>query len=68
VSDEALRSPAERFRVTLDLFEAGVELKRQSLRREFPDADEKEIEERLTDWLQHPPGAEQGDCPGRLVD
>ena len=59
---------AERLRTTLALFEAGVEMMRQNLRRQFPDADESEIRERLTAWLRHRPGAEYGDCVGRPVD
>lgn len=61
-------SAAERLRTALSLFEAGVEMMRQNLRRQFPDADEREIQERLTAWLRHRPGAEHGDCEGRSVD
>lgn len=56
---------AERFRLTLDLFQAGVEMKRLSLLRRYPDAAEEEIEARLRQWLGTRPGAERGDCPGR---
>ena len=63
--DSALAS--QRFRTALDLFEAGVGMMRQNLRRRFPDADEKEIAERLAQWLQERPGAEHGDCTGRPV-
>jgi hypothetical protein len=59
---------AQRFRTTLALFEAGVEMMRQNLRRRFPEASEAEIKARLTEWLHHRPGAEHGDCPGRPVD
>ncbi|HKV10357.1 MAG TPA: hypothetical protein VJ725_19605 [Thermoanaerobaculia bacterium] len=59
---------AERLRTALALFEAGVEMMRQNLRREFPEADEKEIDAKLAAWLQHRPGAEYGDCEGRPVD
>jgi hypothetical protein len=58
---------ARRFRTAMDLFEAGVGMMRQNLRRHFPDADEKEIATRLAQWLQERPGAEHGDCPGRPV-
>ena len=61
---------AQRLRLTLDLFQAGLEMKRQSLRREFPDLTEQELEARLKMWLQHRPGAKHGDCtgkPGRWV-
>ena len=61
-------SVADAFRATLDLFETGVELMRQNLRRRHPDAGEAEIERLLDEWLLHRPGAESGDCPGRPVD
>jgi len=59
---------SRRFRTALDLFEAGVGMMRQNLRRRFPDAGEKEIAARLAQWLQERPGAEHGDCVGRPVD
>jgi hypothetical protein len=59
---------ARRFRLTLDLFDAGVRLMRQNLRRSDPGADEQEIDRRLSSWLRERPGAESGDCPGRAVD
>ncbi|HEV8581748.1 MAG TPA: hypothetical protein VGX68_21990 [Thermoanaerobaculia bacterium] len=58
---------ARRFRTALDLFEAGVEMMRQNLRRRYPDASEQEIKERLGQWLRERPGAEYGDCEGRPV-
>jgi hypothetical protein len=58
---------SSRFRIALDLFEAGVGMMRQNLRRQFPEADEKEIASRLAEWLQERPGAEFGDCDGRPV-
>lgn len=53
---------------TVDLFEVGLELMRQNLRREHPNASDQEIERHLQHWLHHRPGAEHGDCPGRLID
>jgi hypothetical protein len=63
-----VHSFADAFRMTLDLFETGVNLMRQNLRRKHPDADDGEIERLLGEWLRHRPGAEFGDCPGRSVD
>lgn len=60
-------SPADAFRATLDLFEAGVALMRQNLRRQHPHATEAEIDDRLRAWLRYRPGAEFGDCPGRVI-
>jgi hypothetical protein len=59
---------ARKFRTAMDLFEAGVGMMRQNLRRRFPDADEKEIAARLAQWLQERPGAEHGDSSGRPVE
>lgn len=56
---------AARLRLSLDLFETGVALMRQNLRRRAPDASEAEIERRLGAWLQERPGAERGDAEGR---
>ncbi len=58
----------EAFRTTLELFETGVELMRQTLIRRHPDASGDEIERLLLEWLQQRPGAESGDCSGRPVD
>jgi len=49
---------ARRFAVTLDLFEAGVEMMRARLRREQPQLSAGEIEGRVRSWLaQRPPPA-----------
>ena len=61
-------SAAEAFRTTLDLFETGLDLMRQNLRRRHPAAGDEEIERLLREWLLERPGAESGDCPGRPVD
>jgi Rv0078B-related antitoxin len=55
-------------RGALDLFETGVQLMQQNLRRAHPQASDEEIKRLLAEWLQHRPGAESGDCPGRTVD
>jgi hypothetical protein len=61
-------SVADAFRTTLDLFETGLDLMRQNLRRSHPEAGDEEIERLLQQWLLDRPGAESGDCPGRSVD
>jgi hypothetical protein len=61
-------SVAEAFRATLDLFETGLDLMRQNLRRSHPAAKDEEIERLLGEWLVHRPGAESGDCTGRALD
>jgi Rv0078B-related antitoxin len=55
-------------RATLDLFEVGLGLMRQNLRRADPVATDQEIDQRLQQWLRHRPGAEFGDCQGPLRD
>jgi len=59
-----MKSAQGAFRTTLDLFSTGVELMRQNLRRDQPQASESEIDRRLEECLQERPG----DSPGRLVD
>ena len=62
-------SIADAFRTTLDLFQAGVDLMRQNLRRSHPEARENDIERLLRAWLLDRPGAECGDClAGRSTD
>jgi len=62
---EAALSVAERFRIALDLFETGLRLRREALRRSNPDASEAQIDDLLTRWLQERPGAEAGDGPSQ---
>jgi Rv0078B-related antitoxin len=61
-------SEAAAFQTTLDLFEAGLALMRQNLRRTHPEAADEDIERFLHEWLLERPGAESGDCLGRRVD
>jgi hypothetical protein len=61
-------SPSEAFQATLDLFEVGLALMRQNLKRTYPDATDAEIDRRLVEWLHDRPGAEFGDCVGRPID
>lgn len=51
--DAPKRSAAERLRETLALFEEGVEMKRRSLRRRFPQESEAQLQVRLLNWLQY---------------
>jgi hypothetical protein len=60
--------PSAAFQATLDLFQTGVDLMRQNLRRRHPEASDEQIDALLRDWLRHRPGAEFGDSTGRLVD
>lgn len=58
---------AARLRMALELFEDGVALQRQNLRRAHPDASDEEIAQLLRAWLRERPGAEHGDAVGRPV-
>jgi len=58
---------AARLRTALGLFEAGVEMMRQKLRRDHPDLGDREIDARVKAWLRERPGAEFGDAVGRPV-
>ncbi|MBA3374148.1 MAG: hypothetical protein M3493_04115 [Actinomycetota bacterium] len=58
---------AARLRTALALFDDGVALMRQNLRRADRDASEDEIARRLGAWLRHRPGAEHGDGAGHPV-
>jgi hypothetical protein len=42
----------ERLRIAFDLFDAGVDMMRQRLRRERPGAPPDEIEEAIEQWLR----------------
>ena len=56
---------AERLNLALDLFDAGVDLQRQRLRRAHPDESAAEIEARVRSWLLLE--GEPGDADGVVV-
>ena len=61
-------SVAARFRITLGLAEAGIEVMRGNLRRKHPAADDVEIGRRLAEWMRSAPAVGPGDPilrPGR---
>jgi hypothetical protein len=53
---------AEALETTFDLFDVGLDLMRQNLKRADPSAADEEIDRRLVEWLHQRPGAEAGDC------
>ena len=57
--------PATGFRTGLALADAGIEMKRAQLEREFPDESPEEHLKRLNAWLRERPGAPIGDGEGR---
>lgn len=44
--------PAEKLRQALDVMRAGIRLKRLTLRRQFAEADETEVDHHLAEWLR----------------
>jgi hypothetical protein len=66
MSDEAAATAATKLRIALEMFDVGVSMMRQNLRRTYPAASESEIEAKLSAWLLERPGAEFGDAPGKV--
>jgi hypothetical protein len=64
---DARDQAAARLRAALEMFETGLQMMRQNLRRNHPSLSDAEIEERVTAWLRERPGAEFGDAVGRRV-
>lgn len=58
---------SRRLRTALGMFQAGVDMMRQNLRRADPTATDAEIRIRVGAWLRKRQGAESGDGEGRLV-
>lgn len=44
-------NPAEKLVQALEVMRAGIRLKRSALRRQFPEADQAEVDRRLAEWL-----------------
>jgi hypothetical protein len=68
VRDPRTDDPAAKLRLALDLFDSGVAMMRETLRRRFPNASDPSIAEAIAAWLRQRPGAEHGDTGGRLRD
>jgi Rv0078B-related antitoxin len=67
IAANARDQAAARLRAALEMFETGVQMMRQNLRRDHPTLSDAEIEARVTAWLRERPGAEFGDAVGRRV-
>jgi hypothetical protein len=57
-------TPAERFQEAVRLHHLGVAMKRQSFRRERPEATEEELDAAVLAWLADRPDAPYGDGDG----
>jgi hypothetical protein len=64
MSSDARALAIARFRTTLELCDAGVEMMRQKIVRDHPGASPAEIDRLLGEWLRVRPGAEHGDAAG----
>lgn len=64
--------PAAQLRLAFEMFELGVAMMRQKLRRDAPDASEEEIEAKLDRWLsqeaESEPPARSPDGEGPFVE
>jgi hypothetical protein len=66
--DSSWDSPeAQRFRLALDMADAGIGLYRQRMRREHPGANNEEIEAEVQAWLMLRPGDYPGPPSSRLL-
>jgi hypothetical protein len=61
----ALAPEAERLRATLEMHEFGVQLYRQRMRREHPQASESEISDMVRAWLAESPPEDRLRLPSR---
>jgi hypothetical protein len=61
-------TPSEKLRIALELFESGVAMMRETLKREHPNESDAQIDERLRQRVRHRPGAEDSDSVGRRID
>ena len=68
MAESSSLSPSEKLRIALELFESGVAMMRETLKREHPTESDAQIEERLRQWIRDRPGAEDGDCVGKRID
>lgn len=46
-------TPGEKLEQALEVMRAGIRLKRSTLRRQHPHADDAELDRRLEEWLAH---------------
>lgn len=60
-------TPAQKILIAFELFDFGLDMQRQKLRRQHPDMSDGEIDSKLTEWLQNPEMAPLGDCEGSPI-
>lgn len=67
MDDEGTREAEKRLLQAFEMADAGISMMRETLRRRFPSADERELDRLVGEWLRHRPGAEHGDAEGTRV-
>jgi hypothetical protein len=65
--DPVASDPARKLRLACELFDLGVAIMTENLRRRHPGISRAALREKVKRWIQTRPGAELGDCPGRLT-
>lgn len=68
MAERSSLTPAQKLEIALELFESGVAMMRETLKRQHPAESDAQIEERLRQWVRHRPVAEDGDCVGSKID
>lgn len=58
-------TPGEKLKRAMELSSLGLKMKRQTLRRDSPEATPDEIRQQFEKWLYRRDSAPLGDCPGR---
>jgi len=59
-------SPAEKLKLSLQMFEYGCQLMRENLRRQHPELDAEALERALQAWLRNRSDTDYGGGPMRL--
>lgn len=67
MSDDEQREASRKLQLAGELHRAGVEIYRAKMRREHPEATERELDLLVGAWLRTRPGAEHGDAVGRRI-
>ena len=62
-----MTTPSRRLQIAFELFDEGLVVQRQNLRRRHPDASTEEVDLLLRRWLRSRPGAPHGDADGRAA-
>lgn len=64
-SKHRVSDPSRKLLLACEMFDFGVALMTENLRRSHPEVSDAALQQKLKRWLQTRPGAAFGDCPGR---